>query len=206
MKQFTATTPIAHNFSEVAAIKEPVSIEERDDVTVDELEQIWESLPFPAELYNGRIVYKMANFAHGIIRTNVAGVIGDYLDNHPIGLVVLGVNFRLGDNRSKESRIPDVCFISEERVPKDQWRFPAMSPDLAVEIISDDDSHKKIMANVKLYLQHSAKMVWVIFAYTHEVLVCTAKDKHYVRDLLTAPEVLPEFELPVRKIFEGIEE
>ena len=61
------------------------------------------------------------------------------------------------------------------------------------------------MANVKLYLQHGAKMVWVIFAYTHEVLVCTATGKHYVRDILTAPEVLPEFKIPIQEIFEGIE-
>jgi len=204
MEQLTATIPIAHNFSEMVAVKNYVPIEERNDVTVDELERL--SLPYPAELYNGKVVYKMANYQHGKIQTNLIRLFGKYLDNHPIGDIVSETNFRLWDDRPNESRIPDVCFVAKDRVPKNMRRFPTMSPDLAVEIVSEDDSYKKISEKTKAYLQQGAKIVWVVFAATREVLVCTAKGKHYAQDILTAPEVLPEFELPVQEIFAGVEE
>jgi Uma2 family endonuclease len=206
MEQLTIATPVAYNFSDMAALKAPIPIEERDDVTVDELERLWTTLPYPAELYNGRVVYKMANYAHGKIQTNLIRLLGKYLDNHPIGDIVCETNFRLWDERPNESRIPDVCFVAKDRVPQNMRRFPAMSPDLAVEIVAEDDSYKKISEKVKAYLQQGAKMVWVIYASTREVLVCTAKGKHYAQDVLTAPEVLPEFELPVQEIFAGVEE
>jgi Uma2 family endonuclease len=204
MSEFTSTAMVEPNLSEVDIVKKYVPIEQRDDVTVDELERM--SLPYPAELYNGRVVYKMANLEHGFIQTNVIGVLRDYLKTHPIGRIASETNFRLWDDRLKESRIPDLCFIAKERVPKDKRRFPDMAPDLAVEIVSEDDSYRKIMEKVNAYLQRGTEIVWVIFASTREVLVCTSEGKHYVRDVLTAPEVLPDFALSVEEIFAGVED
>ncbi|MDZ7363788.1 MAG: Uma2 family endonuclease [candidate division KSB1 bacterium] len=208
MEQLTATTPSEHNLFETAAVKEDIPIEERNDVTVDELERGWESLPYPAELDNGKVVFKMPNLEHGMIHSNVDWALRSYLKKHPIGYIALETNFRLWDDRPHASFIPDICFIAKERIPKNKRRFPDMAPDLAVEIVSEDDSHNKIMAKVKAYLQQGTKVVWVIFASTREVLVCTTAGKHYVGidEVLTAPDVLPDFALPVREIFWGLEE
>jgi len=210
METLTAPPMTEYGLSEVdiASEREDVPIEQRHDVTVDELERRWTSLPYPAELYNGKVVYKMASYEHSRIQINVGSALRNYEKSHPIGYTLTEVNVRLWKDRPKESRIPDICFISKERVPKDKRRFPAMAPDLAVEIVSEDDSYKKIMAKAKAYLQQGAKVVWVIFASTQEVLVCTAAGKHYVDldEILTAPEVLPDFALPVREIFDGIDE
>jgi Uma2 family endonuclease len=184
-------------------MKKPIPIEERDDITVDEMEHM--SLPCRADLYDGRIVYRMATFAHGLVEANVAGLLGDYLDKRPIGVVAIGVNFRLWSDRPKESRVADVCFIANERVPKNKWRFPAMAPDLAVEIIQPDDDFTEMMEKAKAYLQQGAKIVWLILISSRKVLVCTAEGKRSVRDVLTADGVLPDFALPVHDIFEGLE-
>jgi len=206
METLTAPPRTEYDLSEVDILSEQIPIEERNDVTVDELERL--SLPYPAELYNGKVVYKMANFGHGVIQNNIGGALRDYLKTHPIGRAATETNFRLWSDRPKESRIPDVCFIVKERIPKDKRRFPAMAPDLAVEIVSEDDGYNKIMAKVKAYLQQGAKVVWVVFASTQEVLVCTAAGKRYVDidEVLTAPDVLPDFALPVKEIFEGVDE
>ncbi len=178
-------------------------LEQRTDVTVDELEKL--SLPFPAELYNGRVVFKMPNFAHAIIQNNIGKKIGNYLDEHPIGFVGGDANFRLWPERHRESRAPDISFILKERLPKNLFRFLPMAPDLAVEILSPDDSFMRVMEKVDEYLRQGVKIVWVVIASTREVLVCTAKGKYSVRDMLTAPELLPGFELPVQDIFAGVE-
>jgi Uma2 family endonuclease len=61
-----------------------------------------------------------------------------------------------------------------------------------------------VMNKVDAYLEQGTQVVWLIITGTREVLVCTATSKHSVRDVLTAPDLLPGFELPVSKIFEGI--
>jgi Uma2 family endonuclease len=179
-----------------------IAIDQRSDVTVDELERT--SLPYPAELYDGKVVYKMANPEHGLIQVKVSKKLDLHLDQNPIGYVLSETNFRLWPNRPKESRIPDVAFVKKERMPADLRRFPAMAPDLAIEIISPDDNFLDVMNKVDEYLEQGSQVVWLIISSSREVLVCTAASKHGVRDVLTLPELLPGFSLPVSEIFEGI--
>jgi len=178
-------------------------LEQRTDVTVDELEKL--SLPHNAELYNGKVVFKMPNLAHGIIQNTIGRKIGNYLEAHPVGVVSDDTNFRLWPERATSSRAPDVSFILNERLPQDLYRYPAMAPDLAVEILSPGDGFEQVMEKVDEYLSQGVKLVWVIISNTREVLVCTHQSKHVVRDTLTAPELLPGFELPVAEIFVGLE-
>jgi len=185
-----------------APVKPAIPLEQRTDVTVDELEKL--SLPYPAELYNGKVVFKMAAYAHGKIQLRIAMKLGSYLESNPIGEAVTETNFQLWPERRNQSRIPDIAFVKKERVPADQWRFADLAPDLAVEIISPEDNFLKVMNKVDAYLEQGTQIVWVVIADTREVLVCTAASKHSVRDVLTAPELLPGFELPVEKIFEGL--
>jgi len=184
------------------AADEAIPIEQRTDVTVDELERL--SLPYQAELYNGKVVFKMANPVHGMIQARITIRLGSYLEQIPIGYVMTETNFRLWPDRPKESRIPDVAFVKKERMPQDLRRFPAIAPDLAVEIISPDDNFMDVMNKVDAYLEQGTQVVWLVISNTREVLVCTGVSKHSVRDVLTDPDLLPGFELPVEMIFEGL--
>lgn len=184
-------------------IKKGLPLEQRSDVTVDELEQM--SLPMPAELYNGRVVFKMANPLHAAIQAAVSGELYIYLKQKPIGMVWTEAHFKLWPERNDNARIPDVSFIVKERLPKDWLHYPAMAPDLAVEILSPTDSFEATMEKVDEYLRQGTQIVWVVITSTKEVLVCTTKGKHTVNDVLTAPTLLPGFELPVKTIFAGIE-
>jgi Uma2 family endonuclease len=177
-------------------------IEQRTDVTVDELERT--SLPYNAELYNGKVVFKMANPAHGMIQTNIAGELKFYLRQNPIGYAMTETNFKLWPDRPKESRIPDVAFVKKERMPEDLFRFPPIAPDLAVEVYSPDDKLSEVLDKIEAYLAQGAQIVWLIIPHTREALVFTAGSRYKVVDVLTAPDLLPGFELPVSKIFEGI--
>lgn len=178
-------------------------LEMRSDVTADELEQL--SPAHAAELYDGRVVFKMPNFIHGVIQINLGEKLKSYLDTHPIGLASSDANFRLWPERAKESRAPDISFVLKDRLPQDLNRFLPIAPDLAIEILSPDDSFMRVMEKVDEYLQQGVSLVWVVIASTREVLVCTKESKFTVRDKLTAPGLLPDFELEINDIFEGIE-
>jgi len=192
------TAGVAEDFITAAEI----SLEQRTDVTVDELEHL--SLPFTAELYNGKVVFKLNTLAHGVIQANIGCAIGNYLESNPLGLVGANANYRLWPERKRESRAPDVSFILKDRLPENLFRYPAMAPDLAVEILSPDDSFEDMMEKVDEYLSQGARLVWVVITRTREVLVCTSQSKNIVKDKLIAPELLPGFELPVKDIFVGL--
>lgn len=202
----TITVPIAETrehpqSAETFLRPQELPFEQRNDVTVDELEKL--SLSHNAELYNGRVVYKMPNLAHSFIQGKIIHSINSYLDAHPLGFVGGDANFRLWPERSTHS--PDVCFILKERLPEDLYRYPAMAPDLAVEILDPEDGFEKVMTKVDEYLSQGVKLVWIVIPQTREVLACSAQSKHIVRDALTAPELLPGFELPVADIFAGLQ-
>jgi len=178
-------------------------LEERTDVTVEELEKM--SLPMPAELYNGKVVFKMANPIHAAIQAAVSGEIYIYLKQKPIGMVWTEAHFKLWPERNDHARIPDVSFILKERLPKNFLRIPAMAPDLAVEIFSPANDFDEVLLKAEEYLQQGAQIVWIVIVSTREVIVCTAEGKHFVKNVLTAPQLLPGFELPVKTIFAGLE-
>lgn len=185
------------------AYDKTIPLEQRTDVTVDELERM--SLPYPAELYNGKVVFKMANAEHGKIQVKIAKRIDNHLDENPIGDVFTETNFKLWPDRPKESRIPDVAFVKKGRMPEDWRRFLAIAPDLAVEIVSPGDDFFEVMDKVDAYFEQGAQIVWLVMPIKREVWVYTAPSTYQrVREVLTASELLPGFELPVSKIFEGI--
>jgi len=182
---------------------EELPLEQRVDVTVDELEKL--ALPLPAELYNGKVVFKMANPTHAAIQFTVGGELYIYLKKNPIGKAFTEAYFKLWPERNDEARIPDVSFILKERLPKNFLRIPAMAPDLAVEILSPTDSFEATLEKVDEYLRQGTQIVWVVIASTREAIVCTAKGKHFIKDMLAAPELLPGFELPLSTVFAGLE-
>lgn len=197
-----AETTASVQAKEAFIAEQEIPLEQRTDVTVDELEKL--SLPTPAELYGGKVVFKMPSFAHGVIEHNIGRRIGYYLDTHPIGLLSGDANFRLWPKRARESRAPDLSFILKERLPENLYRYLPMAPDLAIEILSPDDKFMQVMDKVDEYLLQGVKIVWVVIASTREVLFCTSQSKYIVRDKLTAPELLPGFELEVKDIFVGL--
>lgn len=201
----TATLEVHQDFEQKPADFDSalLPITERHDVTVDELEQL--SLPHAAELYDGRVVFKMPNFAHAVIQGKITQKLNNYLESSPVGMAAGDANFRLWPDRKFQSRAPDVSFIRKERLPKDLHQYLPLAPDLAIEILSPDDSFMKVMEKVDEYLQQGVKIVWIVIASTYEVLVCTSQGKHSVRDTLKAPELLPGFDLPISEIFAGLE-
>ncbi|MGH7598335.1 MAG: Uma2 family endonuclease [bacterium] len=198
-----AETTKSYTAGESILANKKLPLEQRTDVTIDELEQM--SLPMPAELYNGKVVFKMANPLHAAIQLAVGGELYIYLKKNPIGTAFTEAHYKLWPERDDHARIPDVSFIVKERLPKDWLHYPAMAPDLAVEILSPTDSFEATMEKVDEYLRQGAQLVWVVITSTREVLVCTTKGKHTVNDVLTAPNLLPGFELSVKTIFAGVE-
>jgi Uma2 family endonuclease len=104
-------------------------------------------------------------------------------------------------------RGPDVAFYSYQRIPRGplpKGYWPA-SPELVVEILSENDRWADVLQKVAEYLNADVLAVVVIDPVPQRVHVYTADSEPIILNasgLLTLPDVLPEFEVVVRRLFE----
>lgn len=105
-------------------------------------------------------------------------------------------------------RLPDAAYISKARVPELTGNVFPVAPDLAVEVISPNETPRTIVDKVRLYLHAGTQLVWVIYPDDKIVDVYRLHEDDSLNlrifdidDTLNGENVLPGFALPVQKIF-----
>jgi len=116
------------------------------------------------ELVRGVLVVREpAGYRHGRVSMNLAFLLSKHVEGTEAGQVVSGdTGFKLASDPDTV-RAPDVAFIGRERLPDPQTRgFPALGPDLVVEVLSPDNRPGETLAKVGDWLEGGARLVWVI--------------------------------------------
>lgn len=95
-------------------------------------------------------------------------------------------------------RVPDVGFVTADRVPKgaERQRFFDGAPDLAVEIISPSEDEPDMARKVVEYLASGAQQVWQIFPESRRVVVYQSLDRvrsYGPDEELDGGDLLPDF-------------
>ena len=103
-------------------------------------------------------------------------------------------------------RAPDVAFVSSERLGTGEAPagFLELAPDLAVEVVSPNDSASDVQSKVEDWLAAGTRLVWVVYPDTRSVTAYRSLHEAEVLsepDTLEASPVLPDFALPVRDLF-----
>ena len=157
------------------------------------------------ELIDGVLVEKAVSSKEGILAGFVLRQIGNYADDHDLGLVGPGDSpFRL---RLGLVRVPDVSFVSWERIPNEVFPNDAIAsliPDLAVEVLSKSNTAAEIELKLNHYFEAGVRAAWVIDPVTQTAVLYSSRSRSKVIDIggeLTAPKVIPGFRLPLRDVF-----
>jgi Uma2 family endonuclease len=157
------------------------------------------------ELIDGVLVEKpMATF-----EALVAGVlltfINNYLFEHKIGIALPGDGLlRLFPGRV---RAPDVSFISWKRMPNRELpneAIASLAPDLAVEVLSENNTEEEMRQKLKEYFDAGAQLVWLVDPEERTVRVYTSPRRSVLLtedDTLDGRKVLPGFALSIREWF-----
>ena len=132
-------------------------------MTADEL--LREPVPNKrTELVRGVLVVREpAGSTHGIVAMNLGIELGTFVKRVGSGAVFAAeTGFKLTTNPDTV-RAPDVAFVARERVPpRDARGFPALAPDLVVEVLSPDDRPGEVLAKVADWLTAGTRLVWVV--------------------------------------------
>jgi len=159
------------------------------------------------ELVEG-VLIKMspAGFDHGDVALTIGGLLWQYVRANKLGRVLAAeTGFKLASDPDTVLA-PDAAFIRQEeidRVGRTKKFWPG-APDLAVEVMSPEDTLRKTEEKAKAWLAHGARMVWVVNPKQRTVSVYRpGKDVAVLTDTdaLEGHEVVPGFRCDVKEIF-----
>jgi Uma2 family endonuclease len=159
------------------------------------------------ELVKGELkVMSPAGFEHGDIAAELGARLRVFARSKKLGTVPAAeTGYRL-QKKPATVRAPDVSFVSAARVKKAgkvKGYFPG-APDLAVEVVSPEDTAEAVKAKVKDYFEAGTKLVWVIYPQTQEVVVFRSARESVVltvKDTLDGGNAVPGFTCPVAELF-----
>jgi Uma2 family endonuclease len=159
------------------------------------------------ELVRGVLVAVMtpAGEQHGALAAYLTLELGEFVRAQNLGRVYVEVGYRLFTNPDTV-RAPDVSFVSRERRAHQQRRrgFIHGVPDLAIEIVSEDQGLTDAAEKAAEYVEAGTLLVWVVDPESMRVLVhrpgkpVTALS---TGDVLDGAPVLPGFRLSIQSLF-----
>jgi len=161
------------------------------------------------ELSDGElIIMAPASAKHGVIAMALGAVLQVFVKQQQLGYVTAAeTGYILFKNPSGRDtvRAPDVGFIALSQLPDglpDDGYVP-FPPDLAVEVMSPNDSATETHKKVNEYLRYGTRLVWVVYPETRTVMVFTAQGAHTLDEnaTLDGGDVLPGFSLAIKTLF-----
>jgi Uma2 family endonuclease len=152
------------------------------------------------EVVDGELRMSPAGWLHERIVGRLLIRLGSFVEERRLGDVL--PSNALFVLPSGNRRGPDISFLVAGRlaaVPPEK-PFPALAPDLVVEVLSPGDSTRAILDKVGEYLQGGVRLVWVIDPRTREAAVHRSlTDVEVVREdgTLDGGGVVPGFRVPL---------
>ena len=157
------------------------------------------------ELADGALVEKTVGIYESYLAALLGQFLGNFVEERRLG-IVLGADgmMRLAPELV---RIPDVSFISWDRLPGRKIPRTAvahLAPDLAVEVISKGNTRQEMDRKVVDYFTAGVRQVWYIYPVSREVWIYTSPDRPTVLrqdQTLDGGDLLPGFRLVLADFF-----
>lgn len=174
--------------------------------TESDLLQLLEREKRLCELVGQTLVEKALGFWEAMIAMRLGALLLAYADKLHLG-VVSGPDSTMR-MKTGNVRLPDVAFISFERLPKSRDPIPALGPDLAVEIMSDSNSMQEIRQKLSEFFDSGTIIAWLVDPRSRTVTVYHAGDAATrvlnEQDHLDGEAVLPGLSISVAELFKNI--
>jgi Uma2 family endonuclease len=139
-------------------------------LTIDDFEQLPDELALNHELVDGALVDVSGNtLDHNYLRDLLISRLLPFVKEHKLGTVVSEQEYDFDGN----AHGPDLTFVAPEKSKlfDREKRVQRFVPDLAIEIVSENDSFKKLVKKVDRYRKCGTKEAWVLDIDSRKALV-----------------------------------
>jgi Uma2 family endonuclease len=175
-------------------------------LTIAEFEKLPEKEGVRYELDEGELVERTFPIPrHNLIAARIYEILAGFVRPRNLGIVFPSDTGYILSRQPATMRGPDISFVRRDRsATLDLDHNIADAPDLAVEVVSENDTAGDLQKKVCQYLAAGAQTVWVVYPATREVHVFEADGS--VRRLtaegnLESPHLLPGFSHPIADFF-----
>ncbi len=176
-------------------------------VTADQLLHMPKDGYHHYELVAGELrIMTPAGWRHGDVAGRLYDLVAAHVHSHGLGKVFAAETGFLLARDPDTVRAPDVAFLANEHIPATlpAETFWPGAPDLAVEVVSFDDTAREVDEKARAWLAAGSRMVWVVNPKSRTVDVYRpAVDVETLTegDSLSGGDVLAGFACPVAEIF-----
>ncbi|MEX2175844.1 MAG: Uma2 family endonuclease [Pirellulaceae bacterium] len=159
------------------------------------------------ELVDGRLVERHMGNKSNWVATQLARLLGNYVEQHRLGWVFTSeAGYRLDINRPNTLRKPDVSFVQFGRLPNEEPAdaYDNLAPDWAIEVVSPSDTVLELEEKIDEYLSAGVRLVWVINPERKVVKVHVQNrptEEYRSGDELTGGDVMPGFRCSTSSLF-----
>lgn len=137
-------------------------------LTVDQLKHFPEDGK-RRELIGGQLYVSTApSIRHQLIIKRITTSVDIYLSQNPLGEILPGVGVIFGKT---DGVIPDVVFVSNERLELLEQDRMFAAPDWVIEVLSPGNSDYDLETKRALYHQQGVRLYWIVDPERREVLV-----------------------------------
>jgi Uma2 family endonuclease len=162
------------------------------------------------ELIDGTLVEKPLGMDESLIAAAIIHMLRSFVKPRKLG-VISGEAGMTRMTSSNRIRMPDVGFFSTrqlEQIPTPRPKVWKVSPELAVEVLSDGNTEAEMKQKRTEYFASGTRLVWVVDPVRRTVAVYTSPDPHdhlfSENEMLDGGDVLPGFSAAVKEFFEDI--
>jgi Uma2 family endonuclease len=163
------------------------------------------------ELVDGKLVDRTMGMESSRVAANILILIGRYVRQHASGHVFgADAGYQCFVDDAGKVRKPDVSFIRLGRIPNGiiPEGHCRIHPDLAVEVVSPNDTAYELEDKVFEYLQAGVPLIWVIYPPTKTIRIHRPRtsaqgpvSELMDADMITGEDVLPGFTCAVKEFF-----
>jgi len=159
------------------------------------------------ELVDGHLVERNMSVLSSWVGGRLHRFLDTFVEEHDLGWAwPADLGYVCFPNAPKKVRKADVSFIRKERLPEGLTSegYECLPPDLAVEVISPNETYYEVEAKVIEYLAAGVSLIWIIDPESRTVRIHRADGSaSWLRepDELSGEDVVPGFPCPVSAIF-----
>lgn len=173
-------------------------------LTIDDFEQLPDELAYYHELVDGELVDVSGNtLIHNYLRDLLITMLLPFVKEHKLGRVVSEQEYDFDGN----AHGPDMTFVVPEKAKlfDREKRVQRFVPDLAIEIVSENDSFKKLVKKADRYRKCGTKEVWILDIDSRRgFLFSDSRDANLDENGIFESSLIPGFSIRLGELFDQL--